>query len=165
MANRSIKGGLAILGLMLSCTMRGLPQRPPVLETQHIPLFNVRAQVTQAGGNTPAQSFTFKFAGQTAKMQGNAWSPWLEFSSAEAEAALQRARSRFPIKLALAISPVVDPTLVNVQVRFSEPASAVDLHGELFGPTLGLMLRSEEHTSELQSPVHLVCRLLLEKKK
>src|SRR5690348_17607702 len=29
----------------------------------------------------------------------------------------------------------------------------------------GLYERSEEHTSELQSPVHLVCRLLLEKKK
>src|SRR4051794_41458502 len=28
-----------------------------------------------------------------------------------------------------------------------------------------LQVRSEEHTSELQSPVHLVCRLLLEKKK
>src|SRR5438876_10856181 len=28
-----------------------------------------------------------------------------------------------------------------------------------------LLIRSEEHTSELQSPVHLVCRLLLEKKK
>src|SRR5258708_30077093 len=27
------------------------------------------------------------------------------------------------------------------------------------------MTRSEEHTSELQSPDHLVCRLLLEKKK
>src|SRR5690348_17421734 len=26
-------------------------------------------------------------------------------------------------------------------------------------------VRAEEHTSELQSPVHLVCRLLLEKKK
>src|SRR5690348_17980203 len=38
------------------------------------------------------------------------------------------------------------------------------------GFTLDLMAnhlldRSEEHTSELQSPVHLVCRLLLEKKK
>src|SRR6266487_6617887 len=42
------------------------------------------------------------------------------------------------------------------------------------GPVRGLGLprslplrrrRSEEHTSELQSPVHLVCRLLLEKKK
>src|SRR5690348_18482905 len=32
-------------------------------------------------------------------------------------------------------------------------------------PAVGeLMKRSEEHTSELQSPVHLVCRLLLEKK-
>src|SRR5690348_18002408 len=30
---------------------------------------------------------------------------------------------------------------------------------------LPIAMRSEEHTSELQSPVHLVCRLLLEKKK
>src|SRR2546422_2256837 len=29
----------------------------------------------------------------------------------------------------------------------------------------GAALRSEEHTSELQSRLHLVCRLLLEKKK
>src|SRR5258708_29474046 len=29
----------------------------------------------------------------------------------------------------------------------------------------GTRARSEEHTSELQSPDHLVCRLLLEKKK
>src|SRR5258708_37212739 len=29
----------------------------------------------------------------------------------------------------------------------------------------GMHVRSEEHTSELQSPDHLVCRLLLEKKK
>src|SRR5437762_5402561 len=29
----------------------------------------------------------------------------------------------------------------------------------------GLYTRSEEHTSELQSPMYLVCRLLLEKKK
>src|SRR5205807_10586785 len=34
------------------------------------------------------------------------------------------------------------------------------------GPARGLRLeRSEEHTSELQSPCNLVCRLLLEKKK
>src|SRR5258708_10568386 len=31
--------------------------------------------------------------------------------------------------------------------------------------TLSTTSRSEEHTSELQSPDHLVCRLLLEKKK
>src|SRR5690554_7451455 len=31
-------------------------------------------------------------------------------------------------------------------------------------PDIGEILRSEEHTSELQSRPHLVCRLLLEKK-
>src|SRR5437763_3861307 len=35
-------------------------------------------------------------------------------------------------------------------------------HGEAGLATLS---RSEEHTSELQSPMYLVCRLLLEKKK
>src|SRR2546430_8428318 len=39
------------------------------------------------------------------------------------------------------------------------PAAAVAGHHE------GLGLRSEEHTSELQSQSNLVCRLLLEKKK
>src|SRR5690348_17638456 len=38
-------------------------------------------------------------------------------------------------------------------------------HGVGFAAQNGQRLRSEEHTSELQSPVHLVCRLLLEKKK
>src|SRR5256885_10810783 len=35
--------------------------------------------------------------------------------------------------------------------------------GVFIGPHV--VLRSEEHTSELQSPCNLVCRLLLEKKK
>src|SRR2546426_6169202 len=40
--------------------------------------------------------------------------------------------------------------------------------GKIFRGTYGvtrLKKRSEEHTSELQSPCNLVCRLLLEKKK
>src|SRR5438876_606048 len=37
--------------------------------------------------------------------------------------------------------------------------------GQYFLDYVQQTLRSEEHTSELQSPVHLVCRLLLEKKK
>src|SRR5690348_18007106 len=45
------------------------------------------------------------------------------------------------------------------QVGIGDAAAADQSHPDL------LFLRSEEHTSELQSPVHLVCRLLLEKKK
>src|SRR5258708_20644523 len=39
------------------------------------------------------------------------------------------------------------------------------LTDSLFYSRRASSLRSEEHTSELQSPDHLVCRLLLEKKK
>src|SRR2546429_2226689 len=41
----------------------------------------------------------------------------------------------------------------------------VQLHQLRELPAQGLGERSEEHTSELQSRLHLVCRLLLEKKK
>src|SRR5690348_18020040 len=40
----------------------------------------------------------------------------------------------------------------------------LDLLLRVEGAVLLQLGRSEEHTSELQSPVHLVCRLLLEKK-
>src|SRR5256885_3150713 len=38
-------------------------------------------------------------------------------------------------------------------------------HVGVLADDLGGLFRSEEHTSELQSPCNLVCRLLLEKKK
>src|SRR5687768_17833152 len=39
------------------------------------------------------------------------------------------------------------------------------VHPVIRGAPVHLRQRSEEHTSELQSRLHLVCRLLLEKKK
>src|SRR3989454_9366324 len=46
---------------------------------------------------------------------------------------------------------------------------SIDDHGPRQGALdaleVGIPVRSEEHTSELQSPCNLVCRLLLEKKK
>src|SRR3989454_4572165 len=47
---------------------------------------------------------------------------------------------------------------------FPDPASRFQPDGP-HGPSEVVDPRSEEHTSELQSPCNLVCRLLLEKKK
>src|SRR2546422_4382201 len=49
-------------------------------------------------------------------------------------------------------------TIERVLAQLPESALAVDALGMIGS-------RSEEHTSELQSRLHLVCRLLLEKKK
>src|SRR5690554_7382628 len=50
-------------------------------------------------------------------------------------------------------------------ITFSALALLVITSGELGGAFRRVDGRSEEHTSELQSRPHLVCRLLLEKKK
>src|SRR5438552_11745942 len=72
--------------------------------------------------------------------------------------------------------------VVEIGVGFNRQPLATDHQGKEIGRPLptGLLAhvqpvaspkrpvgngRSEEHTSELQSPDHLVCRLLLEKKK
>src|SRR5690348_17769711 len=64
---------------------------------------------------------------------------------------------------------VVVPILTSApspRVVFTRRTATLSRHaGEISFPGGLADERSEEHTSELQSPVHLVCRLLLEKKK
>src|SRR5688500_19401523 len=52
----------------------------------------------------------------------------------------------------------------RLEAAGADPAAAI-VRGQLFRYEADAMLRSEERTSELQSPCNLVCRLLLEKKK
>ena len=61
-------------------------------------------------------------------------------------------------------NPSTDPTWQEDE----EPSAAVPdcwAQGSVPKTFITARPRSEEHTSELQSPDHLVCRLLLEKKK
>src|SRR5207253_10944218 len=74
------------------------------------------------------------------------WGPWVRFN--------------------LAILLCFWPQIFTVQLRGPTGAgllAASILFGLYFFPAV--LLRSEEHTSELQSRGHLVCRLLLDKKK
>src|SRR2546422_6737677 len=61
---------------------------------------------------------------------------------------------------------VVLPALASSDNRLSSVDMVLDLGVSPCIPESGRPdVRSEEHTSELQSRLHLVCRLLLEKKK
>src|SRR2546429_5090067 len=53
----------------------------------------------------------------------------------------------------------------NVVTGASEKINVMVLSGLVVPRLSAVAPRSEEHTSELQSRLHLVCRLLLEKKK
>src|SRR2546422_8134568 len=83
----------------------------------------------------------------------------------EARQAEAAAKGR-PIALSWTWVPLVriSPHLQKA-VIVSEDASFYQHHGFDWEGLLEALMRSEEHTSELQSRLHLVCRLLLEKKK
>src|SRR5687768_18336368 len=69
---------------------------------------------------------------------------------------------RSPTKERLAASPQYTVDVLTDQaptVSFAKPGRDTSVSRP------GFANRSEEHTSELQSRLHLVCRLLLEKKK
>src|SRR4051794_21993751 len=78
-----------------------------------------------------------------------------------ATAAIRRPYLRpllWQVVLAILLAHVTVDLVLKPSMARARPFEAID----------GLSTRStrsEEHTSELQSPVHLVCRLLLEKKK
>src|SRR5690348_18158759 len=76
------------------------------------------------------------------------------------ESAASALASMLPRALATAIAKQASTTSCVVKAL----VEATPISGPaMVGSTMSA--RSEEHTSELQSPVHLVCRLLLEKKK
>src|SRR5205809_570217 len=104
-------------------------------------------------------------------LQAEGFAPWSD---------LVEIRSEVPVRVA--VTPGVAP--VTTQVQVNDSATLVDPYatGSLYSigrqaieehdaaqpgrELLNLVAeRSEEHTSELQSRLHLVCRLLLEKKK
>src|SRR3712207_7186894 len=63
--------------------------------------------------------------------------------------------------------PRPEPAVLRPRVRRARVVVVVGRHPGAAGDQLAdrLAVRSEEHTSELQSRQYLVCRLLLEKKK
>src|SRR5207248_11486078 len=80
---------------------------------------------------------------------------WAEFETAQPDFA-RRVRKLMSSRKHLTMATLRSdgsPRISGTEVQFSDEELQI-----------GSMPRSEEHTSELQSPYDLVCRLLLEKK-
>src|SRR2546426_7704586 len=74
-------------------------------------------------------------------------------------------RSINPQSLAKYRQALFQTTLAGGYVVLTLRRDEVERAGRVLINGKNIMERSEEHTSELQSPCNLVCRLLLEKKK
>src|SRR5437870_10451467 len=77
---------------------------------------------------------------------------------------MQRSGSSSRIPRCTPAQPSAGGTSAPVSQAWAHGMSAHATHAWMPGSIMGVPARSEEHTSELQSRGHLVCRLLLEKK-
>src|SRR2546429_1315192 len=82
-------------------------------------------------------------------------------SAPSADGLLSRSRACAPTPTPARVPSAALPAAAFPRAAHPVAASA----GTRAGVGVGRRNRSEEHTSELQSRLHLVCRLLLEKKK
>jgi hypothetical protein len=134
-----------IAGLLMLTTAA-----PGSIDPARVPLFQWRARVSSQGGAVPTgKKFTFYLAGASAAATGDAWSDWTAFTRDLAAKAVGKGSypnvymKDFPVVLHLTVKSVVDPTLVEVEAKFDGTDAVVPLSGELFGPTLGLMVYKE----------------------
>src|SRR2546422_6704543 len=101
------------------------------------------------------------------------WPTWYWWSTQPASTTARDAPTAAPMaaarlstrwKFSGPFSPRPPDTMIWASVSSSLP-DAAPWTAVTFARALVSTVRSEEHTSELQSRLHLVCRLLLEKKK
>src|SRR5437879_9604399 len=89
---------------------------------------------------------------------------WAKKDKVEVTLTAPAAGALYNAPAAVVLSAIAQAKQKNHPIAKVEFFQGTSLVGSVTGPRADDQ-RSEEHTSELQSPMYLVCRLLLEKKK
>ena len=115
------------------------------LKPTEVPEFEVRARVVKIGNQVPeGKKFSCTLAGGSITAEGSQWSRWVTFDHLDAKKALKGYPAIYmpgwPVVLKLTVGGVIDPTVVEVELKFSESTDPVTLSGELFGPSLGILV-------------------------
>ncbi len=141
-----VRAGLCSLMVVAAVVMA---QTTPPLKPADAPLFQVRGRVVSQQGKPPTgKKFTFRIS--TAKAvtaEADSWSDWLTFGADQRTATLKGYPAiylkGYPVVTSVSVSGMIDPTVVEIEVKFTEGGEPIKLSGELFGPSLGLILWRE----------------------
>ncbi len=124
----------------------------PKLTPEEVPEFRLRARVLSFGGQTPeGKKFSFGLAGVSGTAEGSQWCAEIKFGRPQAEATLKGYpaiyMSGWPVVLRLTVQGAADPTLVEAELTLAETGGVVKLSGELFGPSLGILVWRDDQRS------------------
>jgi hypothetical protein len=115
------------------------------LQPDEVPEFRLRARVLSFGGQAPeGKKVSFGLAGVSGTAEGSQWCTEIKFGRPQAEATLKGYpaiyMSGWPVVLRLTVQGAADPTLVEAELTLAETGGVVKLSGELFGPSLGILV-------------------------
>lgn len=123
-------------------------QQAGLVRAEEVPTFQLRARVVTVGGQEPAgKKFVYRLEVPKSPQQtafGSDWSPWMTFSRTDAEALLKVQQNSYPIRVRMRVNGVVDPTMVEAELKLDETGEVVKLGAELFNPFMGLVLWHDE---------------------
>ncbi|RMG37888.1 MAG: hypothetical protein D6725_08230, partial [Planctomycetota bacterium] len=135
---------------------------PADLKPEQLPEYEIRARVVLSGSEAPGanRSFTFYFTPDRSahKATGSQWCPWVRIERQQLAVQLKNYPNsylrRWPFVTGLRVQPVVDPTRIEVELRFTENGRFFRTQAELFGPRLGLLLwrRPDDQAPQAATP-------------
>jgi hypothetical protein len=149
MTSQSLRTAVISAVLVL---LAGGPVGAADLRPEEVPLFKLRAKVASVAGHVSAgtdRKVHFDLSGVAFDSAADQWSNWVKFDKPQAAANLKGYPAIYlhgwPIVVHLQIaSGVVYPTAIDAELKFDETADPVALHGDLFGPTLGIIVWRDE---------------------
>jgi hypothetical protein len=146
MMQRFLVVGSLFAAFLWMSTAAGVPAQT-ALRVDDVPAFEIRARILSIGGWPPGQRrfpLTLGVPAPAGTAVGGAWSNPIRFDRPQAEATLRGYPAvylhGYPVVVLLRVGGVVDPTSVQVELRFSEGGAPLILPGELFGPSLGILV-------------------------
>jgi hypothetical protein len=137
----------AVIAVVLGLALLS-PAQPPRISPSDVPTFKLRARVTSVAHNGVGDvSFSYQwFPPRDSEVHSlaNLWSPWLTYTIEDAKRGLlaypMNGWHQFPMIVKLRLSPVTDPTDIDVELTFDGESRAFRMTAELFGPDLGIMV-------------------------
>ncbi len=141
--SRSRTGVHSYILLLIAVITSGAWAQAP----KKVPTFQIRARVVSVAGVKPSENeFTYQFVGSLTNVTSKVdeWSPWLKYGRPEVNYTLSTypavASKKFPVTVRLNVGGVVDPTMVEAELKLDETGELVKISAEMMGPGLGIVM-------------------------
>ena len=137
----------SLLAVLMLCASPVFAQKKRPLKAEDVTPFQARFRVTSIENKAPTEEQKFTFGYGVGKLSGtavgSAWTDWLSFGVEQFEATVKAYPNDYmkwwPVTFWIGIGGIKDPTLVEMETRFTDGGPVTKHTADMFGGTLVFM--------------------------